>query len=50
MSRYKIESSRPSLPSDLEELLELFETEGEIHEFAKDLVRSHYEGKWEEVI
>lgn len=38
MSRYKIESSRSSLPSDLEELLELFETERYIRGFAKDLV------------
>ncbi|MEW9670436.1 hypothetical protein [Ammoniphilus sp. 3BR4] len=50
MSKWKIQSTKPSLPSDLEELLEKFESETRIHEFAKDLVRGHYEEQWEEAV
>lgn len=49
MSKWKIQSTKPSLPSDLEELLEKFESEC-IYEFAKDLVRGHFEEQWEEAV
>lgn len=48
MSRYKIQSTSPSLPSDLEELLRQFDSEAMIYEFAKDLVRGHFQYLWEQ--
>ncbi len=50
MSKWKIQSTNQSLPTNLEELLEQFNSEAKIHELAKDLVRGHYEEQWEEAI
>lgn len=50
MSKYKVQSTHPSLPSNLEEFLQLYESEETIKEFAMDLVRGHYEEKWNEAV
>ncbi|WP_167578065.1 hypothetical protein [Ammoniphilus sp. YIM 78166] len=49
MSKWKIQSTNPTLPSDLEELLQKFDSI-KIEEFAKDLLRGHYEEQWEDAV